>query len=113
MFGDGVRLAGLDLLSRLHVREGMSLCVTVIEPDRWGTAKRLPKCLEYLGRYGVHAKTVAPQLAAVRRRVVEIKRGKEQAEQTALYDQALAAIAASADSPTLVELKDFSPRGGN
>src|SRR5262249_1122436 len=25
MFGDGIRLAGLDLLSRLHVREGMNL----------------------------------------------------------------------------------------
>ena len=36
MFGDGIRLAGLDLVSRLHIREGMPLCVSVIEPDRWG-----------------------------------------------------------------------------
>ncbi len=35
MFGDGIRLAGLDLLSRLHIREGMPLCVSVMEVDRW------------------------------------------------------------------------------
>ena len=36
MFADGVRLAGLDLLSRLRIREGMTLCVSVLEPERWG-----------------------------------------------------------------------------
>ena len=34
MFADGIRLAGLDLLS-LHIREGMQLCVSVMEVDRW------------------------------------------------------------------------------
>src|SRR6185437_16796642 len=29
MFGDSIRLAGLDLLSRLHIREGLPLCVSV------------------------------------------------------------------------------------
>jgi hypothetical protein len=57
MFGDDVRLAGLDLLSRLHIREGMDLCVATIE-SRWGNDCQ--KRLEYLTRYGVHAKGVLP-----------------------------------------------------
>ena len=67
MFGDGIRLAGLDLVSRLHLREGMPLCVSVIEPKRWGSDRRLPKCMECLARYGVHAKAVLPQLREIRR----------------------------------------------
>ena len=67
MFGDGIRLAGLDLVTRLHIREGMPLCVSVIEPNRWGGGKRLPKCLECLVRYGTHAREVLPQLREIRR----------------------------------------------
>jgi len=44
---DGVRLAGLDLLSRLGIREGMAFCVAVIEPDRWGERNRTRPCLLY------------------------------------------------------------------
>ena len=113
MFGDGIRLAGLDLVSRLHLREGMPLCVSVIEPGRWGTGKRLPKCLECLSRYGVHAKEVIPQLEEVRRKVLETGRGKEQAEQLKLLDQCLAEIAANTDKPTILNLKDFTPRSGS
>jgi len=94
MFADGIRLAGLDLLSRLHIREGMSLCVLVIEPNRWGSGKRLPKCLEYLGRYGIHAKEVLPQLKAISQGNPDIA-------------SAIVAINASTASPTVVDLKDF------
>lgn len=107
MFADGVRLAGLDILSRLHLREGMALCVSVIEPERWGTGKRLPICLEYLARYGAHAKAVVPQLEELRNRIVQIKRGKEQTEQVAILDQSIAKITASEISPTIIDLKDF------
>jgi hypothetical protein len=84
--------------------------VSVIEPDRWGTGKRLPKCLEYLGRYGVHAKAVVPQLKELRRLVVKTKQGKERDEQTKLLDKSIAAIMASRESPTVIDLKDFMPR---
>lgn len=97
MFADGVRLAGLDLLSRLHIREGMALCVSVIEPKRWGSGKRVPQCLEYLQRYGVHAKDVLPQLKAISQGNPEI-------------ETAIAAINASTASPTLVDMKDFKAR---
>ena len=107
MFGDGIRLAGLDLVSRLHIREGMPLCVSVMEVDRWGAGNRMPKCLEYLGRYGIHAKEVLPQLREIRRNLVTTERAKEQSERVKLLDKSMAAIEASTASPTMLHLKEF------
>jgi HEAT repeat protein len=107
MFGDGIRLAGVDLLSRLHIREGLPLCVSLIEPNRWGAGKRLPKCLEFVVRYGAHAKEVLPQLREVRAELVKGGRGKENSEHTQLLDKSIAAIDASKASPTVLDLKEF------
>lgn len=107
MFGDGIRLAGLDLVSRLHVREGMPLCISVIELDRWGSGNRLPKCLEYLGRYGVHAKEVLPQLQEMRQAFVKADRKREQSDQVKLLDKAMAEIAASKAEPKILSLNEF------
>ena len=104
MFGDGIRLAGLDLVSRLHLREGMPLCVAVIEPNRWGGGKRLPQCLEYLARYGSHAKEVLPQLKDIRRNPGLL------GGNAAVIDKAITAIEASTATPTLVDLKTFMAR---
>ncbi len=109
MFGDGILLAGLDLLSRLHIREGLPLCLSVIEIDRWGAGNRLPKCLDYLGRYGTHAQAYLPQLREIRTSVIKNTRGNAKSEHVQLLDKAIAAIQASTASPTLVEIKDFKP----
>jgi hypothetical protein len=107
MFGDGIRLAGLDLVSRLHVREGMPLCISVIELDRWGSGNRLSKCLEYLSRYGVHAKEVLPQLQEMRQAFVKADRKREQSDQVKLLDKAMAEIAASKAEPKVLGLDEF------
>jgi hypothetical protein len=62
MFADGVRLAGLDLLARNHIKEGLPLCVSLMEIDRWGKKNRITGCLESLARYGGAAKPLLPQL---------------------------------------------------
>jgi len=98
MFGDGIRLAGLDLVSRLHIREGMPLCLSVMELNRWGTGKRVPKCVEYLARYGTHAKEFLPQLREMSRRAGGSNKD---------LDKLIADIETSTDSPMLVDLKDF------
>lgn len=100
-------LAKLDLLSRLHIREGMHLCVSVIELNRWGAGNRLPKCLECLGRYGTHAREVVPQLRQMRQDLVKSEREKEKSERVKLLDKSLAAIEASTASPTVLDLKEF------
>jgi len=110
MFADGIRLAGLDLVSRLHIREGMGLCVSVIEFGRWGLGRRMPKCLEYLGRYGVHAKEVLPQLQEMRRKLVQTQRGRKPSETVKLLDKTIAEIETSTASPTVLDLKEFKAR---
>lgn len=110
MFGDGIRLAGLDLVSRLHIREGMNLCLSVMEPARWGAKDRLAKCLEYLPRYGTHAKSLLPQLAQVRAEIVASGGKNPQAERLALVDKCVAAIESSTATPTLVSVEEFKAR---
>lgn len=105
MFADGVRLAGLDLLSRLHIREGMDLCLAVIEPDRWGEKNRAKSCLTYFQRYGAAAKPLLPKLREIRGYVAKVKKGS--ADQLAEFDKCIAAIESSDASPTLVSIADF------
>jgi hypothetical protein len=95
MWGDDIRLAGLDILTRLHIREGMDLCVSTIE-WRWGNDYQ--KRLEYLMRYGTRAKEVLPQLR---------KKRPDSANEAKIIDKHIADIEASKETPTLVSLKDF------
>ncbi|MBL8826118.1 MAG: hypothetical protein JNM18_03980, partial [Planctomycetaceae bacterium] len=108
MFADGIRLAGLDLLSRLQIREGMALGVALIEPDRWGERNRTGRCLAYLQRYGANAKPLLPQLDEIRRYLAEVK--KFPADKLAEFDQAVAVIATSTAAPTLVSVTEFKTR---
>jgi hypothetical protein len=107
MFGDGIRLAGLDLVSRLGIREGMALCIDVIELDRWGSGKRKPKCLECLDRYGTHARELLPKLRRMRRELVKTERGGQQSNNVKFIDSVIARIEAAKVSPTLVSMKEF------
>jgi Family of unknown function (DUF6288)/HEAT repeats len=107
MFADGIRLAGLDLLSRLHVREGMDLCVKVIEPERWGFGRRLPGCLEALTRYGANAQVILPKLQDIRAGLVQTERDKDSAETVKALDKAIAEIAASTAFPALVNAAEL------
>lgn len=105
MFGDGIRLKGLELLSRLHIREAMPLCLSVIEPNRWGSGKRLEPCLEYLCRYGTHAKMYLPQLRELRN-TLDDKKG-ENSEAIAAVDKSINKIQASTVTPKLVGMNEF------
>lgn len=107
MFGDGIRLAGLDLLSRLHIREGMALCVTVMEPDRWGAGKRVEPCIQFLQRYGTHAKSVLPQLREIRTQLAAPADKNSKSKQVEQMDKCIAAIESSTATPTVVNLAEF------
>jgi hypothetical protein len=107
MFADGVRLAGIDLLSRLRIREGMELCVEMIEPDRWGERNRSSECLTYLRRYGAHAKSLIPKLRELRSYLATAK--KAPAETLKRFDDHIATIEAATDEPTLIDLHSFRP----
>jgi HEAT repeat protein len=108
MFADGVRLAGLDLLSRLGIREGMALCVATIEPDRWGERNRSVACLTYLVRYGAHARALLPEVKRTRAYLADVK--KVPADRLAELDRLVAAIESSTETPTLVNLAEFQAK---
>jgi len=101
MFGDGIRLAGLDLVSKLHIREGMQLCVDVIEPDRWGVGHRFDQCLACLRRYGGNASELVPAMRKIRDAV-----GKDNAK-AAQIDKLIADIQADTNPPKLQTVAEF------
>lgn len=108
MFADGIRLAGLDLLSRLHIREGMPLCVELMEPDRWGASRRIPGCIKYLGRYGGNAKTAVGRLRDVRETVIrKDRRQREKNPQAVAIEQLIAAIEKDENPPRLTGVDEF------
>jgi len=62
MFASGVRLQGIAILAKHRIREGMPLCIQIMEIDKWGKKNRITQCLKILGTYGAAAKPVLPQL---------------------------------------------------
>lgn len=108
MFGDGIRMEGLDLLSKRHIAEGMPLCVEIIEPERWGGHARMGKCLEYLRRYGGNARDLVPSLQNLRERVSKgIPPAKGNPAAAAAIDKLIADIQADKNPPKLQTAAEF------
>ncbi len=105
MWGDDIRQAGLDLLSRHHIREGMFLCVSSIE-WRWGMD--LQKRMEYLARYGKNAVEVLPRLKELERELAAKGRDGEPSNELKLLRKSISDIEGSKEAPELVSLKDFT-----
>jgi hypothetical protein len=62
MFASGIRLSGVALLAKHRIREGMPLCIQIMEIDKWGKKNRITQCLKALETYGAAAKAVLPEL---------------------------------------------------
>jgi HEAT repeat protein len=66
MFDDDPRQHGLDLMARLRIEEGISLCFDTLEPKRWGQGVRLPHRFRVLQEYGGAARSMLPRLKQLR-----------------------------------------------
>jgi hypothetical protein len=97
MFADGPRLPAFDLLSKHHIREGMTMIVEALNGDRVG-GDVIQNCLDYLLRYGVHAKEILP---CWKGKDYWCNRFPER------YKAKKEAIENSTESPTLVNLQEF------
>ncbi len=63
MFSDGIRIAGLEILAANNVAEGIPACMDyILNQNIWASQVRTPELLKILVSYGVHAKSVIPQL---------------------------------------------------
>jgi hypothetical protein len=65
MFASGIRLSGVELLAKHRIREGLPLCIQIMEIDKWGKKDRITRCLTTLATYGAAAKAVLPELRQV------------------------------------------------
>ena len=76
MFSSGVRLAGLDIYSKLKIKEGKDLCMFYLLNQRdHGSKKRIPTVLTYLERYGTHAQFAIPKLKEMMEEYLRKRRG--------------------------------------
>jgi hypothetical protein len=62
MFASGIRLSGVAVLAKHRIREGMPLCIQIMDLEKWGKKDRVAKCLKTLETYGAAAKEVLPDL---------------------------------------------------
>ena len=110
MWGDDIRISGLDILSRRHISEGMHLCVSTIQ-WRWGL--RLRERMEFLSRYGKNARAVLPELRKLAGDLESREDPQKPSEQRLLLTKTIAAIEASNEEPKLVTLAEFTARSSD
>jgi len=76
MFSSQIRLAGLKLLAKYHIEEGMSLCFETMEILKWGKRRRVSQCLKILSSYGNEAKVMIPRLEQLEKDLTNHKEAK-------------------------------------
>jgi hypothetical protein len=76
MFADGIRLAGIDILAKHRIREGMPLCIEIMDIERWNKRSRISRCLQTLAKYGAAAKPMLPRLREVEKGLLNHREAK-------------------------------------
>ncbi len=104
MFADDIRLRGLEVLAKYKIKEGMSLCIDVIEFDRWGEGRRLEKCLSILQLYGGAAREVLPKLKILEEQMMTQRHPKPTAKQREIFKQTVSLIENDKSPPELRSL---------
>lgn len=101
MFAYEIRMSGLELLGKLRIREGMDLCVYILNERRWG--RDFFRAERALRAYGGAAKAVVPRLQKETRDIAA-KEGKKQLE---ALEKLLAAVEADASPKPVRSMDDF------
>jgi hypothetical protein len=104
MFADGIRLSGLEILAQHRIEEGLALSISLIDPDRWGLANRVKRCLATLRLYGGAAKPTIPQLRRLENDLAE-KRWKPEAIEALGIADLIREIEDDEDPPQLRSLQ--------
>lgn len=109
MFASQIRMAGLQLLSKNHVEEGLSASMHMLKTqNKWGSEKRIHEILECLLRYGAHAKPLIPEMEAFAASIQDGEEGfpKHLSKQKAGdIREAIKKIEASTEKPTLKKIQ--------
>jgi len=102
MFSNGIRLAGVELFSRHRIREGIPLCLDVMDIDKWGKKDRISRCLAALEGYGAAAKPVIPRLRALE---TDLSKHRETKSLKPLIERVQAIITSLENATETVELR--------
>ena len=104
MFADGIREAGLQLLAKHHIKEGMRVCIDYAKNQNpWASENRMGRILSALKLYGAAAKELLPDLkdlATLCRNERDFPEDCKK-KKTAAVDDAIKAIEAATDRPDL------------
>ncbi len=113
MFADGIREAGVELLAKHRIKEGMRICIDYARNQNpWGSEGRMGRILAPLKLYGAAAKELLPDL---RELVTFCKNEKDFPEdckkkKTAAVEEAIKAIEAATDQPELRSIAPLLPK---
>ncbi len=106
MFADGIRLAGLELLARHRIREGIPLCIDIMDINRWGKRYRIRRCLKILQRYGGAARSMIPKLKDLEKRLKNHREAKGLKSHIELVNETIDKIKADKNPPELRSIND-------
>ena len=109
MFADSIRVEGLRLLAKYKIEEGIRACVAYTrDQNPWSSQVRTPELMTILLSYGVHAKSVIPELTKIADYFEKYEKDfpKELMLMKAkCVRETILAIKASTESPKLCRLK--------
>jgi hypothetical protein len=113
MFADGIREAGVQVLAKHHIKEGMRVSVEYAKSQNpWGSESRMGRILAPLKLYGAAAKELLPDL---RELVTFCKNEKDFPEdckkkKTAAVEEAIKVIEAATEPPELRSIASLLPK---
>ncbi|MEO6751920.1 MAG: acetylesterase, partial [Chthoniobacteraceae bacterium] len=103
-----IRLEGLKVLAKHHIKEGIAACVTYTTAQNpWASQKRTPELMKILLNYGAQAKSAIPELKKV---ADNFEKGEPDFPKALSLQKAqsvretIRAIEASTDSPELISI---------
>lgn len=106
MFASGIRLSGLELLAKHRIKEGLPLCLEVMEITKWGKQNRIKRCLGALKQYGGAAKPLLPQLKKLEKDLSKHRESKSMQSQLKSLRQLIGQIERAANTPKLRSIND-------
>ena len=106
MFGSGIRLQGLELLAKHRIREGMPLCLEVMDIEKWGKRSRIASCLKILRSYGGAARPMLPKLRELDKLLSAHREAKGLSKEIELVRKTIVGIESAKDTPELRSLSD-------
>ena len=109
MFADGVRIEGLQVLTRHRIEEGIQACVDYARTQNlWGSQKRIVVLMDILCSYGTRAKPMIPQL---QRFADAISKGEKDfpenlsLQKAEVIREAIRKIEAATETPELIRIQ--------